>query len=905
MSESPNTGSSAEPAPAPVAEHQVPPHVLRAVPLAVVEGARVVWWAAYCLARWAMTRLVRRDDHSHEHTAALLRRCMLGLGPLYMKVGQVLGTQTGLLSPEATAEFRSFFSELPAMNERDLRRTLARGLPLPVEEAFRSFDWEPVAVGSVAQVHRAVLHDGGEVAVKVVKAGVRERLHVSAWTLGKLLATVHALVPPLRRYDLPAHFAELRPLLAGQGDMRREALRQQEVATNFRLHPFVRVPTTYDRLCGNDILVMEYVHGIRGQEPDLTGHPRPSLARRMQDAFYTMVFFHGLFHVDPHPGNVLFGPDGQIVMLDFGLVGHLTPDDRWNLGSFYYACMRGQWAVAVQRFVRTFVANPEELPAHRKPYEDELAAILRRHFEGRTSRWSTMAFFDEATRLGATCGARASTRFSLLALSLLTGEGFVSQTDPDIDLPRNARRFTDMCSPYLSEDLREKFERDIGRVTPRSMAARRGAARHLVAPTHLDRYVLPSAFPLVVARAEGARLHDLDGNTYIDLSSGYGPHMLGYAHPVVVRAVQDAVSRGAVNALANPAELRLAEAISQAFAPGSKVVFGNSGTEAVQMALRMARAYTGRQGVAKFEGHYHGFSDQGLVSSLFRHSGDAHHPRPVANSAGMHRMVVDDTLVLQYGESASLERISAHARSLACVILEPMPSALGTLDRAFLEQLRDVCARKGVLVVYDEVVTGFRVHYGGAQHLVDVRPDLTCLGKIIGGGLPCGAVAGRAGVVDIVRTSEDPFTDLEHRAFVGGTMSGNSVTAAAGAAVLGHLRAHPEIYADLDRRTDWLAGDMAAQAAALGIPFSVRALRSIFSITFDRTEPRLIRDRLAGPNFKANLALSYYMRKHGVYVPELHTMLLNAAHTDDDVQRVSEAFGLSLSEMADDGFFVA
>jgi glutamate-1-semialdehyde 2,1-aminomutase len=429
-------------------------------------------------------------------------------------------------------------------------------------------------------------------------------------------------------------------------------------------------------------------------------------------------------------------------------------------------------------------------------------------------------------------------------------------------------------------------------------------ARHLVAPTHLDRYVLPSAFPLIVEHAEGARVHDLDGNAYIDLSSGYGPHMLGYAHPVVVRAVQEAVSRGAVNAFANPAELRLTEAISRAFGPGSKVVLGNSGTEAVQMALRMARAHTGRQGVAKFEGHYHGFSDQGLVSSLFRQSGEAHHPRPVANSAGMHQAVVDDTLVLQYGEPVSLDRLAAHAKTLACVILEPMPSALAAYDRPFLERLRDVCAQEDILVIYDEVVTGFRVRYGGVQHLADVRPDLTCLGKIIGGGLPCGAVVGRSAVVDIVRTSDDPFTDLEDRAFVGGTMSGNSVTAAAGAAVLGHLRAHPEIYADLRRRTDWLSEELASHAAAAGLPFHVRAARSIFSITFDQATPRLIRDRLGGPNFKANLALSYYMRKHGVYLPELHTMMLNAAHTDDDVQQVSDAFGLSIREMADDGFFV-
>ncbi|MET7436337.1 aminotransferase class III-fold pyridoxal phosphate-dependent enzyme [Streptomyces sp. NPDC004082] len=854
--------------------------------------------------RWVTGKTVRRSHEESRHRlAVLLRSYLLRMGPLYMKAGQVLGTQSGLLPGTAAEEFRSFFSELPPMDEADLRITLDRELPVPVGEAFRAFNWQPVAVGSVAQVHRAVLSGGDVVAVKVVKSGVRQRLQVSSWALHKLLAAGHALYPPLRRYDLPGHFAELRPLLVGQCDMRQEALRQNEIAQNFREHPFLDVPRTFDALCTDDVLVMEYVEGVSGLHPEQAGHPRASLARRLQDVFYSMVFFHGRFHVDPHPGNIMFRPDGRIVLLDFGLVGSLSADDKWNLSSFYYACIRGQWQLAMDRFIRTFVANPEGLrPAH-QDYAEKLVDILRRHFEVQTSRWSTMEFFDEATRLLYRYGARASTRFSLLSLSLLTGEGFVTLTDPDIDLYRNARRFTDLFSPYMSEEVRERFEREIGGVSPRSMAARRDAARHLVAPTHLDRYGLPSAFPLVIDKAAGARIHDVDGNTYVDLSCGYGPHILGYAHPLTVRAIQQAAAGGAVNALGNPAELHLTKLIAEAFTPGSKVILGNSGTEAVQMALRMARAHTGRQRVAKFEGHYHGFSDQSLVSSLFRYSGDARRPKPVANSAGIQRTVVDETLVLQYGDPGSLERIVAHARTLACVILEPMPVTTAAFDRTFLQQLRDVCARENILVIYDEVITGFRVHYGGVQHLVGVEPDLTCLGKIIGGGLPCGAVVGRPDVIDVARTTGDPYLDLDSKAFVGGTMSGNSVTAAAGAAVLGHLKTHPDIYRELQRKTDWLAQELTARAADRKIPSTITAAHSIFSITFDHAAPRLIRDRLTGSNFKANLALSYYMRTYGVYVPELHTMMLSAAHTDDDLKQVSHAFASSIKEMHEDGFF--
>jgi glutamate-1-semialdehyde 2,1-aminomutase len=332
-------------------------------------------------------------------------------------------------------------------------------------------------------------------------------------------------------------------------------------------------------------------------------------------------------------------------------------------------------------------------------------------------------------------------------------------------------------------------------------------------------------------------------------------------------------------------------------------VLGNSGTEAVMMALRIARAYTGRQRIAKMEGHYHGFSDQGMVSSWFRYSGDALYPDPIENSAGVQRSVVDDTLVLQYGELTSLERIATHAGSLAAVILEPMPTALAALNPTFLRALQAVCREHGILVIYDEVVTGFRVHYGGAQHLAEVEPDLTCLGKIIGGGLPCGAVVGRPEVIDMARTTGDPFLDVDSRAFVGGTMSGNSITAAAGAATLTYLRNHPHIYEELQKKTFRLTEDLNSRAIECGVPCTIKGNSSIFSITFDYAIPRLVRDRLAGSNIKANIALAYYLRKYGIYMPELHTMMLSAAHSDADLEQVSDAFGNSLREMSNAGFF--
>lgn len=516
-----------------------------------------------------------------------------------------------------------------------------------------------------------------------------------------------------------------------------------------------------------------------------------------------------------------------------------------------------------------------------------------------------MSFFDDTTRLLRRYDARVTTGFSLLALGLLTGEGFVTQTDPDIDIWANARRFTDRYSPYMSDDVRERFDKEIGASLSRSNEAKQKATKYLVAPTHLDRFVLPSSYPLIIKKAYGSKLVDLDGNEYIDLSCGYGPHILGYAHDRVVRAIQDAAAAGGVNALGNPAELQLAEQIAQPFGPDAKVILSNSGTEAVVMALRLARAFSGKDRVAKFEGHYHGFSDQALVSSWFRHRGDPLRPDPVEGSAGAHRATVAETVVLQYGEQTSLGRIAELAGELACVILEPMPSALAEYDAEFLGQLRDVCTEHNVLLIFDEVVTGFRVRYGGVQHLAGVVPDLTCLGKIIGGGLPCGAIVGKPAVVDAARTTLDPFLDVETRAFVGGTLSGNSITAAAGLAVLDYLKNEPGVYDELQRKSCALNDGLVRQAAKRNIPCDVKGRHSIFSITFDYASPALVRSRLAGSNMKANLALSYHMRNRGVYLPELHTLMLSTAHSDNDLDHVEQAFGECLDEMQHDGLFVA
>jgi glutamate-1-semialdehyde 2,1-aminomutase len=867
----------------------------------VTEELRRGWWTGLLVLEYALDY---RDRHSDVRRAAMLRRYLLRMGPLYIKAGQILGTQTGLFSRKATEEFRSFFSGLPGMRRRQVARVLHKAYDKPTEQVFSSFDWEPIAVGSVAQVHRATRHDGRSVAVKIVKAGVAERIQASSRLISLLLAAGHRLIPAVRSLDGPGHFAELRPALTGQCDMLGEAHRQQTVAANFRAHPYVRVPAVHHDLCRTDVLVMDLVEAISGEDfTSLAAAARPDTARRMQDVFYTMAFFHGYFHVDPHPGNVVFTSDGQIIVLDYGLIGLLSEDDKWNLCSFFYACVRKQWDLASDRFTRAFVADPGRLDTVRVEYEQRLAEILRRHFESATTTWSTVGFFDDGTRLLRSYGARVTTAFSLLALAFLTGEGFITRVDPDIDIWHNARRFTDRFSPYMSEELRRHFEDEAGARIEQSLRIKNDPTRTLLAPTHLDCFVLPSPFPLIVASAKGSRITDIDGNTYIDLSSGYGPHILGYAPKSAVTAIVEAAVAGGVNAIGNRAEIELATAIAEAFGVGSRVTLLNSGTEAVQTALRIARAHTGRQRVAKFEGHYHGFFDQAMVSSWFRYSGARAEPAPISNSAGVHQLVVDDTIVLQYGEASSLERLGSYADVIAAVIVEPMPTAMVSYDAQFLSDLRSLCDRHGIVLIFDEVVTGFRVCYGGVQHLVEVQPDLTCLGKIIGGGLPCGAVVGTREIVDVSATSEDPFLDVDARAFVGGTMSGNSITAAAGAAVLCELADNPDIYRRLNSNTTRLATALREAAAAVGVACNIKAAHSIFSIGFDYARTALVRDKLSGSNIKASIALAYYMRSHGIYLPELHTIMLNAAHTDEDLDEVVDAFTTSVKQMKQHGLF--
>ncbi len=859
--------------------------------------------SVYLVGYWFST-LGKTDKQRRFLRGQWVYKYLLTMGPLYVKMGQILATRSDLIDDELSTQLRQLQDDAPPTSEEYVKLLLTQELGRPIESVFSTFSWKPVASASIAQVHEAVLTTGQRVAVKIVKKNIRKQLAQNLSIARLSVNLAHKLLPSVRHLNLPVRFEELYTLLLSQTDLRQEAEHQEAVYTNFKGHPYVRVPMLIPELCTSSIIVMEFMEGIRGKDAHQVDFPPSQLARRLQETIYTMLYMDGLCHGDPHPGNIFFSKTGDIILLDFGITVQLSENEKWGLSSFYYACTRKEWDIAVNRFTQYFVTNKSKVQQEWKQYQQEMAEVLKLHFDERTSRWSTITYFQDVNQVLRKYEAQYTTNFTKVELVFLSCEGFISQIDPEIDIWANARKFTDRFSPYMNSTVKATFDRYFAKTSPGSLELRDRAKHSLVAPTHLDRYFFPSTYPLFVKNAIGSKIEDVDGNVYVDLSCGYGPHILGYAHPVVTQALTEAVQKGSINALGHTPEVLLAEAIVQAFPGAEKAIFSNSGTEAALQAIRICRAYRKRDRVAKFEGQYHGFSDQGMVSCWFRFTGSKERPEPMDGTLGSHQGVVKSTLILQYGQALSLERIYEARDELACVICEPMPAVLATYDQEFLSELRKLCTDYDIPLVFDEVVSGFRVTYGGVQNLANVVPDLTCLGKIIGGGLPGGSVVGKEKLVNIAKSSQDPFLDYETKAFVGGTMSGNSLTCSAGLAVLNYLQQHPEIYTQLEEQTNWLTRELKEIAHRHNVPFKIKANRSIFAFSFSYKSTKFYREKQAGSNFKANLALAYYMRKHGVYMPELHTLMLNAAHTDEDLKIITNAFDKSLGEMVADNFFV-
>lgn len=868
-----------------------------------VDAIKMLFLALIFLCKYFYFRLIKSDSRSRL-IGRLLRDYFIAMGPLYIKVGQIMATRKDLISEKTAEELSDLQDTASAMSEEATRSTLLSTLPDSLDNIFSEFDYSPIASASIAQVHLARLHTGEKVAVKIVKKGVEKKLKSSLYFYKFLFFLSEKFSGAARQASVCDRFEELAYILLGQTDMIKELEQQESVRKNFEGHRFVNIPRAYPEFSSKGVLVMEYIDRISGRKLDYISCDRKRLARRLQDAIYTMLYMHGKCHGDPHPGNVFFDFDGGITFVDFGITVDLTEDEKWGLSSFYYACVRKEWVLAVSRFTEHFVEDKDNIFKNWSDYQEKMSIVLKRHFQDNSSHWSTISYFRDVNEILKFFGAKYTATFTKVELVFLSVEGFASIIDPSIDIWENARVFTDRYSPYMSSEIKSRLDLSFAQLIPSSLRLREKAESCLVAPTHIHRYFFPSAYPVFVEKAEGAHIFDVDGNCFVDLSGGYGPHILGYNHPVIRNALREGVDSGVINALGHREEILFAEKLVSAFCGSEKAILCNSGTEACLKAIRLARAYSRKTRVVKFEGHYHGWSDQGMVSSWFRFSGGEREPAPIEGCKGTDPNVVMSTLVFQYGDIEALAVIEGLASDIACVICEPMPSSIAKVDERFLRDLRSCCSRSGIILIFDEVVTGFRVCYGGVQTIAGVMPDLTALGKIIGGGLPCGAVVGRENIIDVAKSSEDPFFDYDNKAFVGGTMSGNSLTCKAGVAVLSELGSCKGYYDDLYEKSEYLMNEMRSIASRLDIDCFVDGGRSIFSLMFGHRKSSVYRKKQAGSNFKATIALAYYMRKEGVYMPELHSFMISMAHSYRDIDVVLGAFEKSLVEMSGDGFFV-
>ena len=393
--------------------------------------------------------------------------------------------------------------------------------------------------------------------------------------------------------------------------------------------------------------------------------------------------------------------------------------------------------------------------------------------------------------------------------------------------------------------------------------------------------------PPFIARARGARLWDADGHEYLDYVGSWGPMILGHAHPAVVDAVREAAAAGTSYGAPTAREVELAELIAGRLPSIERLRLVCSGTEATMSAVRLARAATGRPKLIKFEGCYHGHGDSFLIKAG---SGAATFGQP--SSPGVTAGTAADTLNARYNDLASVEALFAANRGgVAAVIVEPVAANLGVVAPApgFLAGLRRICDREGALLVFDEVITGFRLRFGGAQELFGIRPDLTTFGKILGGGLPIGAYGGRADLMDRMAPAGPVYQ--------AGTLAGNPVATAAGLAQLRILAADPGIYDRLERLGAALEAGLAAALAETGVEGTVNRAGSLLCLYFARG-PIADWDGAAGADTKRFAAYFHAMLGRGIYLApsQFEAAFVSAAHGEDDIARTVEAARASLRE---------
>ncbi len=386
--------------------------------------------------------------------------------------------------------------------------------------------------------------------------------------------------------------------------------------------------------------------------------------------------------------------------------------------------------------------------------------------------------------------------------------------------------------------------------------------------------------PMYIVRGQGSHIWDADGNEYVDYIGSWGPLILGHAAPTVIEAVIAAARNGTSFGASTPAEADLAELVISAFPHMQKVRFVSSGTEATMSAIRLVRGYTKRKYIVKFEGCYHGHSDALLVKA-----GSGVVTLGIPGSAGVPEEFTQFTLALPYNDICALDQaFEKFKHQIACVIVEPVVGNMGCVPpaRGYLEALRAITAQDKALLIFDEVMTGFRLAYGGAQELYAIKPDITTMGKIIGGGLPVGAYGGASEIMDLIA----PLGPV----YQAGTLSGNPLAMAAGHATLSYLREHKDVYAKLDKLAAEVVAGVAAAAKDAGVTMCHNRVGSMFTWFFaagpvtDWTSAAKSDTEAFGRFFRA-------MLENGIYLPpsQFEAAFLGAAHSERDVQQTIAA----------------
>ena len=394
--------------------------------------------------------------------------------------------------------------------------------------------------------------------------------------------------------------------------------------------------------------------------------------------------------------------------------------------------------------------------------------------------------------------------------------------------------------------------------------------------------------PLFIKKADGAFIYDEDDNAYIELINSWGPMILGHNHPLIREAVIKAMENGTSFGAPTAREVEIAELIVSMVPSVEKVRMVNSGTEATMSAIRVARGYTGRDKFIKMEGHYHGHGDSFLIAAG---SGAMTMGNP--DSPGVTKGTAKDTLLAPYNNLEAIEKLVAvNKGEIAALILEPVPGNMGLClpMPGYLQGLREICTREGIILIFDEVMTGFRLAKGGAQELFGVTPDMTTLGKIIGGGMPVGAYGGKKEIMDFV----SPVGPV----YQGGTLSGNPIAMAAGLGMLHYLNDHPEVYTRLNEIGMQLSSGFASINQKLGVDYTINQLGSMYSLFFtsgnvtDFDSAKMSDTALFGKYFQA-------MLRRGVYLgpSQFESLFLSIALTDEIIGQILNAHEESIKEI--------